>query len=103
MINIIVQVKREAAETLILFLNELKTGLNMPVTTVARIIIEIKGHISQPSMMNETINRAKKNLKIMSLVAIFFIVYKVLPLPSIPPDLLEVHCRQCYIIFEKLI
>ncbi len=81
MINIIIQVKREATEVLILFLNELKIGLNMPVTTDARIIIEIKGHISQPSRMKETINSAKKNLKIMSRFAIFSIVYKVLPLP----------------------
>ncbi len=81
MINIIIQVKKEATEALILFLNELKTGLNMPVTTDARIIIEINGHISQPSRMKEMINSAKKNLKIMSRFAIFSIVYKVLPLP----------------------
>jgi hypothetical protein len=59
------QVKSDAKRELIFRFKKLYTGLKMPVTTAARIITDIKGHISQPNKKAEIIKRAKKNHNIM--------------------------------------
>jgi hypothetical protein len=41
----------------------------MPVTTAARIMMEIKGHKSQPSRKIDTKKQARKNHSILSLEA----------------------------------
>jgi len=59
------QVKSEAKGGFILSftLIKLKTGVKMPVKTAARIIIDIKGHISHTSIAIERIKRTRKKPK----------------------------------------
>jgi hypothetical protein len=40
--------------------------LKTPVITIARTITDINGHRSQPSRKQDTINKARKNHKMMS-------------------------------------
>ena len=63
--NIRMQVKNEAKGEVILFFTLIKflTGLKMPVKTAARIIIDIKGHISHASIAVERIKRTRKTPK----------------------------------------
>jgi hypothetical protein len=62
--NMTTQVNRDAIVGFSFRLNSLYTGTKTPVTTMARMITDIKGHRSQPINKQDKVKTARKNHKI---------------------------------------